>query len=67
MVEDKGSSFVVDWKTNYFGRCDEYIRDINEFRSEDRDLSAEHVEEEKCAGQKSGREMRYYRVKKQAG
>ena len=22
-VEDKGSSFVVDWKTNYFERCDE--------------------------------------------
>ena len=44
-VEDKGSSFVVDWKTNYLGRCDEYIRDINIFRSEDRDLSAEHAEE----------------------
>ena len=27
-VEDKGSSFVVDWKTNYFGRCDKYIGDF---------------------------------------
>ena len=44
-IENKGSSFVVDWKTDYFGRCEEYIKDKNTFRSEDRDLSAEHAEE----------------------
>ena len=42
-VWDKGSSFLVDWKTNYFERCDEYIGDTTTFRSDDRDLSAEHA------------------------
>ena len=46
-VEDKGSSFVVDWKTNYFERCDEYIGDTTTFRLDDRDLSAEHAGEVK--------------------
>ena len=46
-VEDKGSSFVVDWKTNYSERCDEYIRDTTTFRLDDRDLSAEHPGEVK--------------------
>ena len=44
-VEDKGSSFVVDWKTNYFGRCDKYIGDKTTFRSDDKNLSAEHAVE----------------------
>ena len=44
-VEDKGSNFVVDWKTNYFERCDEYIGDTTTFRLDDRDLSAEHAGE----------------------
>ena len=51
-VEDKGSSFVVDWKTNCFERCDEYIGDATTFRSDDRDMSAEHAVEVKCWAEK---------------
>ena len=46
-VEDKGSRFVVDWKTDHFERCDEYIGDTTTFRSDDRDLSEEHAVEVK--------------------
>ena len=46
-VQDKGSSFVVDWTTNYFERCDEYVGDTTTFRSDGRDLSAEHAVEDK--------------------
>ena len=60
-VEDKGSSFVVDWKTNYFERCDEYIGDTTTFRLDDRDLSAEYAGEVKRWAEKwEGNEVLSY-------
>ena len=38
-VEDKGSSFVIDWRCKYLKECSEFIADQSTFSEDDRDLS----------------------------
>ena len=41
-VEDKGSSFVIDWRSKYLKECSEIIADQSTFSEDDKDLSEDN-------------------------
>ena len=41
-VEDKGSSFVIDWRSKYLKECSEFIADQSTFSEDDKDLSEDN-------------------------
>ena len=43
-VQDKGSSFVLDFKETYFQECMKYLEDENTFRQETEDPSEKHAQ-----------------------
>ena len=43
-MEDKGSSFVIDWRHKYLKECSEFIADQSTFSKDDRDLSENNRE-----------------------
>ena len=41
-VEDKGSSFVIDWRSKYLKECSEFIADQSTFSEDDKDVSEDN-------------------------
>ena len=41
-VEDKGSSFFIDWRSKHLKECSEFIADQSTFSEDDKEISEEN-------------------------